>query len=130
METAVAALDGLDLNGGAADGDILLTRSQLAFFSGDLATAWTLAEEARTRVLAGDKNWKVLELVALQGLLAHTRGEWFERMRSELQRIRTSPEVVLAIYDGYLCPAEYLLYGPTPYKDVIDLAQSLGETAR
>jgi tetratricopeptide (TPR) repeat protein len=88
-----------------------------------------VSEEAQRKVLAGDKNWQVLELVALQGLLAHTRGEWFDRMRVELQRTRQSPEVALAIFDGYLCPAEYLLYGPTPYADVIELARGLRHTA-
>jgi tetratricopeptide (TPR) repeat protein len=50
-------------------------------------------------------------------------------MRVELQRTRQNPEVALAIFDGYLCPAEYLLYGPTPYADVIELARSLRHTA-
>ena len=63
----------------------------------------------------------MLDLVALEGLLAHTRGEWFDRMRGELQRTRQNPELALAIFDGYLCPAEYLLYGPTPYDEVIAL---------
>ena len=79
-----------------------------------------MAEEARRRVLAGDKTWQVLDLVSLQGLLAHQRGEWFDRMRAELRRTRDVPEVANAVFDGYLCPAEYLLYGPTPYADVIE----------
>jgi hypothetical protein len=72
----------------------------------------------------------VLDLVALEGLLAHTRGEWFDRMRVELQRTSQNPEVALAIFDGYLCPAEFLLYGPTPYSEVIELAHGLRDTAR
>ena len=72
----------------------------------------------------------MLDLVALQGLLAHARGEWFDRMRVELQSIRHNPELALAIFDGYLCPAEYLLYGPTPYGEVIELAHGLRDTAR
>ncbi|HUP75193.1 MAG TPA: AAA family ATPase [Acidimicrobiales bacterium] len=129
LATAVAALDGVELDGGPADAEILLARGNLAFFSNDLETAWSVSEEAQRKVLAGDKNWQVLELVALQGLLAHTRGEWFDRMRVELQRTRQNPEVALAIFDGYLCPAEYLLYGPMPYADVIELARSLRHTA-
>jgi DNA-binding SARP family transcriptional activator/tetratricopeptide (TPR) repeat protein len=129
LDTAIAALDGIELDGGPADAEILLARGNLAFFTNDLDTAWSVSEEAQRKVLAGDKNWQVLELVALQGLLAHTRGEWFDRMRVELQRTRQSPEVALAIFDGYLCPAEYLLYGPTPYADVIELARGLRHTA-
>ena len=50
------------------------------------------------------------------GPLAHQRGEWFDRMRVELRRTRDVPEVANAVFDGYLCPAEYLLYGPTPVR--------------
>ena len=130
MDTAAAALEGVEPNGGAADGDILLARGQVAYFFGDTEAAWALAEEARRRVLGGDKSWQVLDLIALQGLLAHTRGEWFDRMRVELARIPQNPELALAIFDGYLCPAEYLLYGPTPYGEVIELAHGLRDTAR
>ena len=34
-----------------------------------------------------------------------------------------------AIFDGYLCSAEYLLYGPTPYGEVMKLARDLRGTA-
>jgi tetratricopeptide (TPR) repeat protein len=34
-----------------------------------------------------------------------------------------------AIFDGYLCSAEYLLYGPTPYAEVMELARDLHGTA-
>ena len=89
-----------------------------------------MAEDARRRVLGGDKSWQVLDLVALQGLLAHTRGEWFDRIRVELQHTRQNPELALVIFDGYLCPAEFLLYGPTPYREVIELAHGLRDTAQ
>ena len=63
----------------------------------------------------------MLELVALQGLLAHQRGEWFDRLNVELRRTRDVPEVATALFDGYLCPAEFMLYGATPYAEVIEL---------
>ena len=72
----------------------------------------------------------MLDLVALQGMLAHRTGSWFDRMRFELQRTRDNPEIANAIFDGYLCPAEYLLYGPTPYAEVIAVARDLQTTAR
>jgi tetratricopeptide (TPR) repeat protein len=50
-------------------------------------------------------------------------------MRGELRRTRDVPEVANAVFDGYLCPAEYLLYGPTPYDDVIETARGLRATA-
>ena len=130
LETAAAALDGLDTDGGPDDADILLARGHLAFFTSDLEAAQVAAEEARTVVLAGQNNWKVLDLVALQGLLAHQSGNWFDRIRHELRRTRENPEVANAIFDGHLCAAEYLLYGPTPYAEVIGMARDLQATAR
>ena len=130
LETAAAALDGLEPDGGADDADILLARGNFAFFTSDFDAAQAASEEAQRLVLAGERNWKVLDLVALQGLLAHPSGNWFDRMRLELRRTRENPEIANAIFDGYLCPAEYLLYGPTPYAEVIAVARDLQTTAR
>ena len=33
------------------------------------------------------------------------------------------------IFDSHMCVAEYLLYGPTPYREVINLASELRDTA-
>jgi DNA-binding SARP family transcriptional activator/tetratricopeptide (TPR) repeat protein len=129
IDTAAAALDGLELDGTPTDTEILLAQGNVAYFSGDHETAWRVAEEARLRVLRGEKSWQVLELVALQGLLAHQRGEWFDRMNVELRRTRDVPEVATALFDGYLCPAEFMLYGGTPYSEVIELCRSLRATA-
>ena len=82
-----AALGGLELEGDAADGPILLARGNLAYFSGDIDAAWEIAGQARDRLLARrttrgtSSTWS-----ALQGLIAHQRGEWFERFRLELRR--------------------------------------------
>jgi tetratricopeptide (TPR) repeat protein len=130
LETAAAALDGLELDGSPSDTEILLVRGNLAYFSGDHDAAWQISEAARVRVLQGDKSWQVLELVALQGLLAHQRGEWFDRLNVELRRTRDLPDVATALFDGYLCPAEFMLYGATPYAEVIELCRSLRATAQ
>jgi hypothetical protein len=122
LDTAAAALDGLGISGDPEDAEILLAQGHLAWLNSDFDRARDVAEEARRRVLGGDKHWQVLSVVALQGLLAHRRGEWFDRMRHELRRTRDVPEIANAVFDGYLCPAEYLLYGPTPYREVIDMA--------
>jgi DNA-binding SARP family transcriptional activator/tetratricopeptide (TPR) repeat protein len=130
VDTAVAALDGLDTDGGTDDADILLARGKCAFFTADFRTAQAAADEAQRLVLAGERNWMVLDLVTLQALLAHRSGSWFDRMRWELRRTRDSPEIANTVFDGYLCAAEYMLYGPTPYADVVDLARDLQATAR
>lgn len=129
MATATEALRGLEPNGGPNDTALLLARGNLAYFSGDLDAAWRVAEQARDLVSTGAEGWQVLDLVALQGLLAHNRGEWFERLTLELQQGRHAPQVAAAVFDSHLCVAEYLLYGPTPYARVIDLARTLRATA-
>ncbi len=130
LETAAAVLEGLETDGGEDDADILLARGTYAFFVSDLDAARAAAEAAQTLVLAGEHNWKVLDLVALQGLLAHLSGSWHDRIRLELRRTRDQPEVANAIFDGHLCAAEYLLYGPTPYAEVIAVGRDLQHTAR
>ncbi len=129
LETAAAAIRGLEATDRPEDDEILLAQANVAFFGGDVDGAWAIAQRAQERVLAGERSWRVLDLIALQGLLAHNRGEWFDRIRTELRNLRSSPEVANAVFDGYLCAAEYLLYGPTPYRDVIELAAGLRETA-
>ena len=41
----------------------------------------------------------------------------------------TRPYLANAVFDGHLCVAEYLLYGPVPYSEVLALADSLRATA-
>jgi DNA-binding SARP family transcriptional activator len=130
LETAAAALDGLATDGGLDDADILLTRGKYAFFTSDYELARMTTEEAQRLVLAGERNWQVLDLVSLQGLMAHHAGSWFDRMWLELQRTRESPQIANTIFDGYLCSAEYMLYGSTPYAEVISVAQGLQTTAK
>ncbi|HEX6921413.1 MAG TPA: AAA family ATPase [Actinomycetes bacterium] len=127
--TAEDALAGLELNGGPNDAAVLLARGNLAYFRGDLDAAWSVSEQARDLIVTGDEQWQLLDLVALQGLVAHTRGEWFERLSLELQHGRNAPQVAAAVFDSHLCVAEYLLYGPTPYPRVIELARALRDTA-
>ena len=129
LATAAAALDGLDTDGGADDADILLARGKYAFFTADFDAARIAAEQAQRLILAGERNWQVLDLVTLRGLLAHRSGRWFAQMGAELHRTREDPGMAGAIFDGYLCSAEYLLYGPTPYGEVMELARDLRGTA-
>ncbi len=130
LDTANAALAGLDTDGGEDDAEILLTRGKYAYFTSDFEMARIASDEAQGLVLAGERSWQVLDLVALQGMLAHRSGSWFDRMRLELRRTRETPEIANAIFDGYLCPAEYMLYGQASYAEVISLARDLQATAR
>ena len=130
LETVAAALEGLEPDGGADDADIFLARGKHAYFTSDYELAEAASLEAQRLVLAGDRSWKVLDLFALQALLAHRTGSWFDRMRVELVRTRENPEMANALFDGYLCAAEYMLYGQTPYDQVIVVARDVQATAR
>jgi tetratricopeptide (TPR) repeat protein len=130
LDTADVALHGIEPDGGPDDGEILLASGMLAYFRSDIDGALAIAEDAQRRVLAGERSWQVLDLLALQGLLAHHRGEWFHRIRAELRVTSARPDVANAVFDGYLCPAEYLLYGPMPYADVLETARQLRVTAQ
>jgi tetratricopeptide (TPR) repeat protein len=130
LETAMIALDGLVLDGSEQDTEILLARGTLAIFQGDLEAADAAATEARRRVtLNGPDASQTFELISLQGFVAHNRGEWFRQLRDELRSGVARPALAARIFDSHLCVAEYLLYGPTPYAEVLELARSLRETA-
>ncbi|HEY7042925.1 MAG TPA: AAA family ATPase [Nocardioidaceae bacterium] len=128
LDTAAAALSGLELRGDAADAPLLLARGNLAYFTGDVDAAWEAADAARN-LLQPDDPWQMVDMVSLQGLIAHQRGEWFERFRQELRRTKGNPAIAAAVFDAHLCVAEYLLYGPIPYDEVIELAEDLRRRA-
>ena len=129
FDTAEAALSGLDIEGDGADGPLLLARGNLAYFTGDFDAAWAAADTARS-LLQPDDSWQIVDLVGLQGLIAHQRGEWFERFVREFRRTRDDPGLASAVFDAHLCVAEYLLYGPIPYDEVIELASGLRRRAQ
>ena len=130
LDTAELALAGLELDGGDNDAALLLARGNLAYFRHDFAAADQAAAEAHRRIgLGTGGSWRLFSLIALQGLLAHHRGEWFQRLRAELRSGIRRPDLVAGIFDSHLCVAEYLLYGPTPYDDVLALGSELRDTA-
>jgi DNA-binding SARP family transcriptional activator len=119
------ALDGLSLDGDPADPSIMLAQGMVAFFEGDLDRAWEVASRARELLASPDDPWHLVNAVLLQGLIAHQRGEWFERFHRELRRTRGKQQLATALFDAHLCVAEYVLYGPVPYDEVIRDAEDL-----
>ena len=125
LDVAVEALAGLEPEGDAADGAILVALGHVAFFSGDVDSAWEIAQEGHALVHSPDDPTAFLDLVTLQGLVAHQRGEWFERFQVELRRTRGRQRLATALFDAHLCVAEYVLYGPVPYQELIEDAEDL-----
>lgn len=129
--TAAEALDGLEPDGSADDAALLLQRGILAYLTGDLPAAAAAADEARRRIGVADPgDWRMYDLISLQGLVAHLRGEWFGRLTVELRAGAQRPDLARSMFDSHLCVAEFLLYGPTPYAEVLALGATLRESAR
>ena len=129
--TAGEALEGLEPDGSADDAALLLAQGNLAYFTGDLVAAEAAADEARRRLAFADlADWRLYDLITLQGLIAHLRGEWFSRLAVELRASADRPDLARAMFDSHLCVGEYLLYGPTPYEEVLALSARLRESAR
>lgn len=124
IEAAEVSLDGLTPDGSDADGMILLARGMLAFFHGDLDRAEQNAREARQHALRDDARSRLLDAITLDGLVAHTRGRWHDRIREELEEAAQSPSTATVLFDSHLCVAEYLLYGTRDYADVAGFARS------
>ncbi len=130
LYTAAIALEGLSPDGTPDDAVLLLAKGMLAVHLGDLEGAEDAATQARRRVALGrPEDWQMFDLIALQGLVAHHKGEWFQRLTLELRAGVRQPAMATRIFDSHLCVAEYMLYGPTPYPEVLQLADALRETA-
>ncbi|MFI7609347.1 ATP-binding protein [Micromonospora sp. NPDC049366] len=129
-DTAAAVLHGLEPDGGPDDSAVLLAHGALAYFTGDIDGARAAVSDSLRADPAQGSALLQSNLVALRGLITHTRGEWNHTLRAELMRTRDDPGLATTVFDAHLCVAEYLLYGPTPYEDVIDLAQGLRRTAQ
>ena len=133
LGTAAIALDGLEPAGKdqQSDAELLMARGHLHLFAGELDAAQADADLARRHIALTPRSpSSAFDLVAFDGLLAHFKGEWYHRLHTELRRGVEQPEVAKGIFDSHLCVAEYLLYGPTPYEEVIELAHGLRDTAR
>jgi DNA-binding SARP family transcriptional activator/tetratricopeptide (TPR) repeat protein len=130
LDTAAAVLDGLEPDGGPADVAILLAQGKLAYFRGDIEAAWKASDQVGGLVRPDEDILQRLDLLTLQALIAHHRGELFSRLRLELRRAQDTPALASSVFEPYLCVAEYLLYGTTPYAEVKTIAQSVRDTAR
>ena len=131
LETAQAALDGLQTDGGDDDTDILLARGKLRVLHVRLRDG-TRGDARRHRSGCSPGNatgrcsissrcracWPTCPGTGSTGCGSSCAGRG---------RTRRSPTPSST---GYLCPAEYLLYGPTPYAEVIGVARDLQTTAR
>ena len=125
------ALAGLDLDGGDNDAALLLARGNLAFY---------LQRLRRGRRRGGDRGAPPASPSARGAGGCSTwspcRACWRTTAASGSSGCGSScatgcagPTLAVGIFDSHLCVAEYLLYGPTPYDEVLELAAELRDTA-
>ena len=109
LDTAAAVLDGLQPDGGPADVAILLAQGNPAYFRGDIDGAGEVADQVGGLMRPDGDTWQRLDLLTLQALIAHHRGELFSRLLLELRRAHDSPALASTVFDPYLCVVEFLL---------------------
>src|SRR5262249_58761239 len=115
LASAEEALAGLEPSGGPDDGAILLARGMLAYFSGDIDGADAAVEAARAMALAPGAPNRLLDVITLQGMIAHNRGKWFDRLRPELRATTENPELASAGVASHPCGAQDPPHGPAPH---------------
>ena len=128
LASAEEALRGLQPKAVPTTPPILLAAGMLAYFTGDLDGAETCLERGARLALGPGAPGRMLDVITLQGMIAHNRGEWFDRLRRELRATSENPDLASTVFDSHLCVAEYLLYGPTPYDEVVALAHDFDGT--
>ncbi|WP_454859466.1 ATP-binding protein [Promicromonospora soli] len=107
-----------------------VVRGLVAWANGTVDLAEQAAWAARDLAMEYGHTAGLGEASELLGLVAHSRGQWRERVRYELTDTARRPEAVASsVFDAHLCLAEYLLYGQQPYDDVIEFASDLRDTA-
>jgi DNA-binding winged helix-turn-helix (wHTH) protein/tetratricopeptide (TPR) repeat protein len=124
LDGAAEALEGVEPTGSREDGPILLVKAGVAYFRGEIDTAERFLELARPLAFEPGGPSQMLDVVALQGMISHSRGDWFDRLRREMS-VTADSAIVGTVFDAHVCVAQYLLYGPTGREDVIRLANDL-----
>jgi tetratricopeptide (TPR) repeat protein len=126
---AVDALSRVDRVSRGARARLLITRGWLAVFAGKLNEAAAAAIEARA--LAGElaATAELFEASMLEAFVTLNRGEWPERLRSDLLDPARAPEVAGMLHEAHLCVAQVFLYGGLPYEELIASARGLAAAA-
>ena len=129
-DTAASALAGLELEGDMADGPMLLARGGVAYFTGDFDAAYADADGGALGAVAG-RPVAVPRPGLAAGFDRTPAGRVVRAVPASSCAARsTTRSMATAIFDAHLCVAEYMLYGPVPYDEVIELAEQLRRRAQ
>jgi DNA-binding SARP family transcriptional activator/tetratricopeptide (TPR) repeat protein len=129
LPRARETLSGVGPVSAASRARLLITRGWLAVFSGNLDRAAEVGVEARA--LAGELGLtaELFEASMLEAFVTLNRGEWPERLRSDLLDPTHAPEIAGMLHEAHLCVAQVFLYGGLPYEEVIAGARGLAAAA-
>ncbi|HKY67080.1 MAG TPA: hypothetical protein VJM49_11950, partial [Acidimicrobiales bacterium] len=128
VPAATDVLAGLDPTTAAHPG-VRLVAGMLAYLQGDLDRAEDLLDSVRDVALAPGAPAQMLDVVTLQGMIAHSRGQWSDRLRQELRLTGAAVDLAQVVCDSHVCVAQYLLYGPAGPVAVIRVAEELRASA-
>jgi tetratricopeptide (TPR) repeat protein len=102
FDAAADVLEDLEPDGGPHDGPILFAKGMLAYLTGDIDSADAAAEDARKFAFDDDASAQMLDVLTLQGLVAHNKGEWFDRVKRELTDTADATELAATVFDSHL----------------------------
>jgi DNA-binding SARP family transcriptional activator len=126
---ARAALDGVEATTPGDHASLLLARGLVDWHDEDLAGAQTAAEEARRLASDAGLAGVAAEASGLLGMVSHSRGQLWERVRSDVLDTARNPGLAGSVFDAYLCLVEFSLYGAEPYEEIADFARELRASA-
>jgi len=126
---AQAALNGVAATTPGDRASLLLARGLVAWHDEDLAGAQTAAEEARSLASDAGLVGVAAEASGLLGMVSHSRGQLWDRVRSDVLDTARNPGLAGSVFDAYLCLVEFSLYGAEPYEEIADFARELRASA-
>jgi DNA-binding SARP family transcriptional activator len=128
---ALQTLEGVEsttLEGRLAQALTLSAAAALGFSDPQLGAA-KAAESRRLALRSGDPG-SLLVASWAQAAAAHARGRLRHSLEVDLRDTSALPDLALSVFDGQLCITQRLLYGATPYPDVIAWADALAAEAK
>jgi tetratricopeptide (TPR) repeat protein len=126
---ARAALNGVEAATPGDRASLLLARGLVDWHDEDLPGAQTGAGEARRLASDAGLVGVAAEASGLLGMVSHSRGQLWDRVRSDVLDTARNPGLAGSVFDAYLCLVEFSLYGAEPYEEIADFARELRASA-
>ncbi len=103
----------------------LITRGQVAWFSGDLAAGEASTDEARRLAEETGDHAGLVEAVLARAMVAHSRGVYDQHIAGDLLATDRAPVIAGVIHEGHLCISIAYLESGLPYPPIEAFAREL-----